>query len=409
MARPKVNISTTNGNLGGLAPNADGVCGLIMAIPQAPVSGFGTPVLIKSKKQAAEELAQATNAQALTAINDGFFAEAAEGSKLYCLFVAAATTMEDMLLPANADKLLTFSHGSISLLGLAKFPDSGYTPVVTDGIDADVVKAADAAQILSAKWFDLRKPFRALLHGFGFTNAAAVKSYTAEKKDNVGIVLGAVNGNGPHALLLALGRASGMPVQRNIGRVKSGSLKLQDSAVVKIGDKNVEALDSVDLDTLWEKRYITFERNEAAPGYLFNDDNMLGAPTSDFSSLRNGRTIDKAVRIAYEVYYNELKNDVDVDDKGRLSGAIEAALALNIQEAIGRGMAGEISLNNDGTPAVEALVNPDPTTYAGLYSAAGIDSPDFNILSTNLVYIFVRIRPKGCLKYIDVFLGYTAA
>lgn len=409
MARPKVNISTTNGNLGGLAPNVDGVCGLIMAIPQAPTSGFGTPVLIKSKKQAGEELAQATNALALTAINDGFFAEAAEGSKLYCLFVAAATTMEDMLLPANADKLLTFANGTISLLGLAKFPASGYTPVVTDGIDADVVKAADAAQILSTKWFNLRKPFRALLQGFGFTTPSSVKSYAAEKKDNIGIVLGTVNGNGPHALLLALGRASGMPVQRNIGRVKSGSLKLQESAVVKIGDKNVEALDSVDLDTLWEKRYITFERNEAAPGYLFNDDNMLGSLTSDFSSLRNGRTIDKAVRIAYEVYYNELKNDVDVDDNGRLSSAIEAALSLNIEEAIGRRMAGEISQNNDGTPAVEALVNPDPSTYAGLYSAAGIDSPDFNILATNLVYIFVRIRPKGCLKYIDVFLGYTAA
>ncbi|RBL88537.1 DUF2586 family protein [Chitinophaga flava] len=409
MARPKVNISTTNGNLGGLAPNVDGVCGLIMAIPQAPTSGFGTPVLIKSKKQAGEELAQATNAQALTAINDGFFAEAAEGSKLYCLFVAAATTMEDMLLPANADKLLTFANGTISLLGLAKFPASGYTPVVTDGIDADVVKAADAAQILSTKWFNLRKPFRALLQGFGFTTPSSVKSYAADKKDNIGIVLGTVNGNGPHALLLALGRASGMPVQRNIGRVKSGSLKLQESAVVKIGDKNVDAIDSVDLDTLWEKRYITFERNEAAPGYLFNDDNMLGTLTSDFSSLRNGRTIDKAVRIAYEVYYNELKNDVDVDDNGRLSSAIEAALSLNIEEAISRRMAGEISQNNDGTPAVEALVNPDPSAYAGLYSAAGIDHPDFNILATNLVYIFVRIRPKGCLKYIDVFLGYTAA
>jgi Protein of unknown function (DUF2586) len=409
MARPKVNISTTNGNLGGLTPNVDGVCGLIMAIPAAPASGYGTPVLIKSKKQAAEELADETNALALAAINDGFFAEAAEGSKLYCLFLAPTTTLEAMASAANGGKLLSYAAGSISLLALAKFPAANYTPVVTDGIDQDVVKAVDVAQTLASAWFEQRKPFRCLIQGYAFTTPTAVKSYASDKKDNVAIVLGAVNDNTATALLLALGRASNLPVQRNIGRVKNGSLHLSESASVKIGAKLMSEVDNVDLDSLWEKRFITFERNEAAPGYLFNDDNMLGATTSDFSSLRNGRTIDKAVRIAYEVYYNELKDDVDVDSNGRLSAAVEAALAQGIEDAITYRMAGEISENDNGTAAVEALVNPDPVQYVALYSAAGIDAPNLNILSSNQVYIFVRIRPKGCLKYIDVFLGYTAA
>ncbi|WP_160711278.1 DUF2586 family protein [Chitinophaga solisilvae] len=409
MARPKVNIITTNGNLGGLAPNVDGISGLIMAIPQAPAAGFGTPVLIKSKKQAIAQLTHASNMPALLAVLDGFFAEAAEGTSLYCLFLAQTTTLADMLLPANADKLLTFAGGNISLLALAKFPAVGYTPVVTEGVDADVITAAAAAQTLARKWFDLRKPFRCLIQGYGYTKASDLKDYTADVKDNVGIVLGSINDNSALAALLALGRASRVPVQRNIGRVKSGSLTIAENAVVKIGAKTVEETEVVDLETLHNKRYITFERNEAAPGYLFSDDNMLSAVTSDFSNLRNGRTIDKAVRIAYETYYNELKDDVNVDAGGRLSPAIEAALEQRIEDAISRRMNGEISQNTDGSAAVEALVNPDPAQYASLYSAANIDNPNLNVLSSNRIYIFVRIRPKGALKYIDVFLGFTTA
>ncbi|MFB6454443.1 DUF2586 family protein [Chitinophaga sp. Hz27] len=407
MARPKVNISTTNGNLGGLAPSIDGVAGIIMAVAQAPTAGYNTPVLIRSKKQATDVLSQSANVQALQAIHEGFFAEAPEGSKLYCLFVPQTSNLEDITAPAIAEKLLNFAGGTISLLAVAKFPATGYTPVVTDGVDQDVTKAAAALQTLAQHWFDLRKPFRAFVQGYGFTKATELKDYSAEKKDNVGIVLGTVNDNSATAVLLALGRAAKVPVMRNIGRVKSGSLTIADDAAVKVGSSNADAMENAELETIWEKRYITFERNESAPGYLFNDDNMLGTPTSDFSSLRNGRTIDKAVRIAYEVYYNELKDDVDVDKDGRLSVAAEAALELQIEEAISRRMNGEISRNTDGSPAVEAMVNPDPEQFAGLYSAAGIDSPNLNILSSNHVYIFVRIRPKGCVKYIDVYLGYT--
>lgn len=406
MARPKVNIITTNGNLGGIAPSEDGVAGLIMSVPQMP-EGDGSPVLIRSKKQAEAVLKHPSNTAALAAITEGFFAEAPEGSKLYCLFLPQATTLTNMLLPANADKLLNFANGSIRLLALAKFPGTGYTPVVTDGVDADVVNAAGAAQILSQTWFNLRKPFRCIIHGYGYTKPTDLRDYSSDEKDNVGIVLGSVNDNSVLATLLVLGRAAAQPVQRNIGRIKNGSLILAENAVVKLGSKTVEETENADLETIHEKRYITFERNEAAPGYLINDDNMLGKVTSDFSSLRNGRTIDKVVRIAYEVYYNELKDDVNVDKNGRLSAAIEAALSQRIENAIDRRMSGEISTNSDGSGAVEALINPDPVQYASLYSAAGIENPNLNILSSNRIYIFVRVRPKGSLKYINVYLGFT--
>jgi hypothetical protein len=208
--------------------------------------------------------------------------------------------------------------------------------------------------------------------------------------------------------MLALGRAARVAPQQNIGRIKTGSLAIADTLPVKIGNTVVEQVLSVDLDTLHEKRYIAFEKNATAPGYVWNDDSMLTDPTDDYNNLRHGRVIDNAVRIAYATYYLQLKDDVDVDVDGRLSTVVEKALQNSIEQAISQQMGEQLSANQDGTPAVQCLVNPDPEVLPQLYEDAGINNPNFNLLQSGTVYLFVRVRPKGCLQYINVYLGYSA-
>lgn len=408
MSRPSANIYLSNGNLGGQGASTTGVSALVVASPVAPVAGYGVAFLVKSIAQAKTAFAQVGNEPVVDAIVKGFFAEAPEGTELWCVAVAQTNTLTQMAVEGIAGKALLAGAGNVRLVAVIKFPAGGYTPTVTEGFDNDVHTAVTAMQTLANTWLGNRKPFRAFLQGYAYTGIANnAKDYVAANSPNVGIIVGAVDTNTATATLLALGRASKVEPQRNIGRVKSGSLNIPESSAVTIGGTAVELVTNTDLDTLHDKRYITFERNVIAPGYVFNNDLMLAAPANDYSNLRNGRVIDNAVRIAYAAYYEELKDDVEVDENGRLAKVVEKALETKVEGAIDAQMRGQLSTNNDGTSAVQCLVNPDIVQYAFLYSQNNISSPNFNILQTNKVYLFVRMRPKGSLQYIDVYLGFS--
>lgn len=406
--RPQISIALSNGGLNLQGPPAFGTCGLLVASPAAPVAGYGVAFLIKNKKDLAIAFAQGGNVAVLAAITDRFFAEAAEGTSLYILAMAETTSLTTMLAPANADKLLTLANGAVRMVGAVKFPAGSYVPVITNGFDQDVHDAVIAAQTLANSWFLNKKPFRVLIEGFAFADAATAKDYSTDTKRNVGIVVGNINSGTADTLLLTLGRASKALPQQNIGRVKSGSLIIEQNAVVKIGAVAIENFAIADLETLHSKRYVTMERNENASGYVVTDDNMLTSLADDYNNLAYGRVIDNATRIAFSTYYRELKDDVEVDEGGRLSPVVEKALENSIEADIDQFMRGQLSKKKDGTADVECLVNPDAVKYAPLYAANDIIDPNFNILQTGKVYLFLQLRPKGCLKYLYVYLGYVS-
>lgn len=408
MARPRVNISLSNGGLNIQPPSEFGTSCVLVSAPVAPVAGYGTAFMVRNKKQVETAFAQTGNEDVVTAINEGFYAEAPEGTKLYILAMAPTTTLAVLLAQANANKPLNMANGDIRMVAVIKFPSGAYTPEIEDGFDDDVHAAVTAGQALASFWFGLKKPFRILIQGYAFTDSTAAKDYASGTTPNVGIVVGSINENSAQATMLAMGMASRSQPQQNIGRIKSGSLNIAENASVKIGATEVEQMANADLDELHDKRYITFDRNQTGSGYVWNDDNMLVEPANDFNNLRHGRVIDNATRITYASYYEQLKDDVDVTEGGRLSAVVEKALETAIETAIDAGMRPQLSKKKDGSADVTALVNPDPEAYAALYAANNITDPDFNILSTNKVYIFVRLRPKGCLKYLDVYLGLTA-
>lgn len=407
--RPGVIVNISNGNLGLQGPSENGISVLLVAAPAAPTAGYGVAFLVSNIAEVKAAFAHADNAPVVTAIENGFYAKAPEGTKLYVLAMAQATTLATLLGAANAEKALMLAGGSSRLMAVVKFPTNVYAPTIANGFDEDVDAAVTAAQTLADTWKAKNKGFRAFIQGFGFTNAGAAKDYGAATSRNVGIVVGSLADSTATATLLALGTAAAVAPQQNIGRVKNGSLPIAAATSVKIGSVSADLVSSADLNTLHTKRYITFEKNEIAAGYVWNDDLMLTAATDDFNNLRNGRVIDNAQRVIYAAYYEELKEDVEVDENGRMDIIVEKALETKIQAAIDQQMRGQLATKKDGTSDVTVLVNPDTTAYAALYAKNNILSPNLNLIQSETVYLFIFLKPKGCLKYINIYLGLTAS
>ena len=405
--RPNVSIALTNGNLNIQAPSELGTSGVLIASPVAPVAGYGAWFLISTIDQANTALAQVGNEAVLAAIVNGFFSEAPEGTKLYVLCMAQTTTLAVLFAAVNAEKILYAATGSLRMIAAIKFPANTYSATITNGFDADVHSAVMAAQTLADAWFTKMQPFRFFIEGYAFTIAADAKDYSTEAYRNGGIIVGNIDGSTAQATLLAMGRAAATAPQQNLGRIKTGSLNITQESVVSIGATVVDSVTDSDKELLYSKRYISFEKNQIASGYVFSDDVMLTAVTDDYNNLAYGRVIDNATRVAFSTYYLEEKDDVDVDDGGRLGTLAEKALENDIKDAINQQMAGQLSTNKDGTLAVRCLVNPDPAYYAALYSKNNITAPNFNLLQTGKVYLFLQLRPKGCLKYLTVYLGFT--
>ncbi|SEW01937.1 hypothetical protein SAMN05428988_1314 [Chitinophaga sp. YR573] len=409
MGRPGLTINLMNGGLNLKAPSVFGTSAVIISSPVAPVAGFGVPFVVNTILQATAALGQVGNEEALQAITDYYFAEAPEGTKLYVMCLAQATLLATAATAVNADKVLNAGNGDIRLLSFIKFPAEDYEPVITNGFDVDVHNAVVAAQTLCNAWLAKDKPFRAFVDGFGFVDTNTAKDYVAASDRNISIVTANIDGFTQFATMLVMGREAGIEPQQNAGRILDGSLNISETAVVKIGAIKVDDMSSVDLDTLFNKRYITIEKNEVDSGYVITYDSTLTAPTDDYNNLRYGRISDNITRIIKATYYTQVKNDVNVDSGGRLSVIVEKALSDSIVQNIDNEIRSQLSLNPNGSAAVIALVNPAADKYAALYAANGISNPNFNILQTGGVYIFVQYRPKGSLDYISVYQGFTTA
>ena len=413
MSRPSVSIGLMNGQLGIQPPSAFGNSAVLIASPIAPTAGYGVPFLITSIADAKAAFADPGNAALLNAFENGFFAEAPEGNLVYVICMAPTTPLATLLLAANAELALKFptgiNKGSIRLMAAIKYPSNTYVPTVTHGFDDDVHAAITAAQTLANSWLAKRKPFRVFVQGFACDGVPAnATDYSTATNRNVFTVAAEINADSALATLQVLGRAVASASQRNIGRVKSGSLNILAAYAVTVGGLNVDSINDSVLDGYYSKRYITLEPNQEASGYIITDDNALCIVTDDYNNLAYGRVIDNAVRIAYQTYYHELKDDVDVDANGRMDTIEEKYLETAIESAIDTEIRTQLSLNSQGTAAVTCLVNPDPTDYAALYAANNIQNPNMNILQSGSIYLFLSLRPKGCLRNIYVYLGYTS-
>lgn len=391
MALPGVSIQIQNGALGLIPQTDDNIVGLLLQ--GVAVSGgiqLLTPTLINSLQDAEDVGLDAAYDTANTVrvykhIKE-FYDEAGTGAPLWIMLVSQAVSMEDMVDKAEANyavKLLDAAGGKIRVLGVTRSPAGGYSPNTTaNQIDLDVVTAIDFAQALAVEYANKFAPLRVVLEARAYTGTVGSLVDLKLRDDNrVTLLLGDTVTGGNGAVGLLMGRISAIPVMRNVGRVKSGSLTV---AAAYVGSETIEVA-AGDVTTIHDKGFITIRTYPRKAGYFFTDDPTATSATDDYNSLARGRVIDKAITIAYDTYANEILDEIEIDPAtGRI--AIDKAKYYQI--------------------IIETAINAAMTANGEISGVTALVDPAQNVLSTGQICVELRIVPVGYAKQIVVKLGF---
>ncbi|MES2730048.1 MAG: DUF2586 family protein [Pseudomonadota bacterium] len=403
--RPNAKVILGNGNFNREIENPDGRAVLVIG---APVGYALSEAIFYSLRGA--ELAGAT--AALDASNNAlvyehladYYAEAGDGAKLNVLLVPSATTLVNLFTIGHATNtslvnLLKKENGDIRLLGVAMNPVAAEV-AGSAGITADLLTAIPLASAFAASEFAAFRPLDIVLEGRLFTgtttNATDLRTLASP---SVGVAIGRdqlradqlVAAGATVAAKYAqvgkvLGRLSFMPVQRNIGRVRSGALSGMTAASLS-GGKLVSELtdgDGGDLDILTNKGYIFPLIHAGRNGFYYSNDATCAPLTDDYAFLSLSRTIKKAARIARDSYLDEVLEDVLVDPATGFLPAIEVARFQNeLKVALEDAMSQNVS-------SVEVVVDPAQ-----------------NVLSAAKITALVRIVPRATAQQLEVTVEFN--
>ncbi len=400
MAKPNVTIRFANGALGSVAASADGVVGMV--VNGSAVAGklvLGTPYVLRDLDGLAA--LGVTNAaddanKFLYQCVELFYGEAGKGAELWVMVVATATTPSAMLDPNNdnAKKLLRVSKGRVrTVLALTS---TAATVAENAALGSDVATAITNGQALGEWAADaLYAPVLVLIEGKGYSNAkaTALPDLTEGSDNRVGVVIGQVmDGDTAVGSLAAViaGRIAKIPVQRHIGRVKDGALKIQSATI----DGTVEIADA-DIDSVNDKGYITLTTHVGRSGYFVCDDHLATLVSDDYHSLARRRVVDKAYRIAYDTLLNYLKDEVACNGDGTIVAAVAKAWEADVVAAIANQMTSNGELGTDPTDSKDKGVKCE------------VDREQ-NVISTSKVKVVIAVKPYGCAKFIEATIGFTA-
>lgn len=389
MSLPGVYIEILNGQLGSVAGTDDGKAALIATgVAVTGKIALNEAIALFSLAEA-EELGineaydTANGCDVYGQIKD-FYSEAGTGAELWLMIVGSGVPMAEMLDITEADhavKLLNAAGGTVRLLAVSK---SGTGASVAGGLDADFFDALAKAQELAEAYAEEIKPLCIIVPAREFTGTVGdlVDLHTFAYNRVSAVLLSTGDGIENAAVGLVLGRLASIPVQRNIGRVKSGALPVLEAYLTD--GVSVEDHENI-LETIHNKGYIIGRKYVGKSGYYFNDDPTATALTDDYNSIARGRVIDKALVLTYSTYTDEVNDEVPINADGTLSAAYVKALQGKIENVINQAMTAESEIS----------------------SVACTIDPLQNILSTNRLEIEVLIIPVGYAKEIRVRLGFT--
>lgn len=393
MQLPRIKIQFLNGQLGTVGESADGLMALICgATAVAATFVLNTAYTITSIDDLAElGVTQANNAILYKQVSE-FYDEAEAGTKLILYPVDSSTTVTTLCDYTKTDAgyardLITKQNGNLRGIAIANL-NTAASATVTNGIDDDVYTALPNAQQL-AEWAttELYAPLFFLLEGRSYDSTKELKDLTNEKYNRVGIVMGDTVASSKGASMgTILGRLSSIPVQRNIGRVKDGSLAPLE---MYVGARKIEESESTIKD-IYEKGYIVPRKYVGRSGYFYADDNLACDETDDYAHITNRRVIDKAYRIAYNIMLDMLLDELEINDDGTLQVGIVKSWQQTVTNGINKQMTanGELCANSDGDGCM-----------------CYIDEKQ-NVLSTSKVLMALKVRPYGYARYVDVKLGF---
>lgn len=372
-------INVQNGKLGKTPQTQDGVCGLVTTTSLVGLQGSTLKVTSLANAET-QGILLSTSPFAHKHIKE-FYSEAGDGAVLYVLLLAPTVTMATMVDHANANgakKLLDFAQGAITLLGITS-DLTGEASVGTNFVRADVIAAITGSTTLVNNYRTAYKPIRLLIEGRTDVTTNTPQDLKAMTNNAASVVLGGTANDGHASVGLALGRLAKVPVQRNLGRVKDGALPITEAY---IGATLVENFAS--LQTAVDKGYITIINYTGRSGYFFSDDPTASLPTDDYTQLANGRVIDKVLRLAHQVFINEVNEEVFVNTAdGKMDAGFIKSLEGKMEQTVANAMAGEVSGFN-----------------------CYID-PDQNVLSTNQIAVQAEVVPVAYGKKYVINLGFN--
>ena len=395
---PRVKINFANGSLGSVVPSADCVAGLLAsAVAVSDTFVLGNAYLLHKPADLANLGVTATNNAFLYKHIQEFYDEAGEGAELWIMGVPntvkpSEIADKDNALVPYAKNLIQIANGRLRFLGIAYEPASNYEATITEGLDTDVWAAALKAQAL-AEWAtnSLYAPLFVILAGRAFddANIPNLKDLTTFNYNRVGILIGdTVSESESASVGLLMGRIAAIPVQRHIGRVRDGTLKILHAYV---GDKDPSV---ANVEAIHDKGYITFRTFTGKSGYFFTDDCLATAVADDYRSISRRRTIDKAYRIIYQTMLENVNDEIPITDEGYLVPSMVKSWESEIISAIATQMTSAGELGND------------PSNSDDLGVKVYID-PEQRVASTSKINVVAKIKPYGYAKYIDVELGFV--
>lgn len=392
MQLPRVKIQFLNGQLGTVGESADGLLALVCGA--SAVTGklaLNTVYELRSVDDLSALGVTSENNAVLYKHVTEFYDEAESGTKLIVYPVAPSAKATELCDYTKTGEgyvrdLITRQNGALRGIGVAGV-NTGSTVASTNGLDPDVFTALPKAQQL-AEWAttELYAPLLFVLEGRAYDASKELKDLTGEKYNRVAVYIGdTVQGSKGACMGTLLGRIASIPVQRNIGRVKDGSLFPLE---MYVGTKKIEESGSV-ISSIFEKGYIVPRKHVGRSGYYFADDPMACDPTDDYAHITNRRVIDKAYRIAYDTMLDLLLDELELNADGTLQHAVVKSWQQTLENAINRQMTanGELSATD------------------GEGCQCYIDATQ-NVVSTSRIKETLKVRPHGYSRYIDVDLGF---
>lgn len=389
MSLPSVNVIKNNDGLGQTVQTEDGVTGLLLQGVATPSLAVLIPKLITSLSDAVslgiDEDYDTDNSVNVYGQLKEYYAIAGNGAQLYIMIVPQAVTVEMMLDKdeAYADKLLMYAQGKIRILGVLRNPANSYVAsTATHQIDEDIINALTKGQVLAEKYEKRFSPIVIMLGAYGFTgDAGGLVDLKTFDKSNCAIILGGTKAD-VNAVGLLCGRLASTSVVENIGKVKSGSLPINEGF---IGDEEyVDAQGKVEAAS--DKGFVSIRQIVGKAGFYFTDDPTAASSISDYNSIARNRVINKVIYIANQVYINEINSEIAIDPStGRIQAVQIKYYESLIINAVRSGMV--------ATSEISEVTANMPT--------------DQDVLATNELCIECRIVPFGYAKVIKVGLGFT--
>ncbi len=392
-----VSITLGNGNLGAALQTDDGVCGMVLTGSTGDSYTLGTPILLTSYAEALtgdNALSVENNAFALRQISDFYSQPGTNGAELYVMLVADTLTVEDMCDKTNSNgaiKLLNYAAGAIKILGCMSDDTIVTVPSVTAGINPDCYLAITKMQALGVQFFGAEMPFRGVIGATSYNGTVgdltAINSGTTSNR--VQLLLGDIeaptgySGGTAACLGFELGLLAVLPVQRKISRVLNGPLSGVNEAYV--GTETVEAAGG-DIATMAGKGFVTIQTRPRETGYFFTGDPMCTSTSDDYASMVNGRVIDKAAIIAWQVFGQDVDDEVPVAP----DGTIDPSYAASLQNSINKAYQVNMIANNN---------------CSGATSLVPLNQ---NVVATGNVAVTLSIQPEGYATNIDITLGLSA-